>query len=63
MAIVLEDLLNKVKVPAPAVDLFHTKVSNRRDFDLAFEKVPEYRIRPEKVFYLFIIIHYLLYLN
>ncbi|XP_042207348.1 uncharacterized protein LOC121856097 [Homarus americanus] len=49
MTIKLEDMLTVVKAPAQALDLFRTKIRSREDFDKAFEKVPEYKIRPEKV--------------
>ncbi|XP_045593381.2 uncharacterized protein [Procambarus clarkii] len=49
MTIKLEDMLTVVKAPAQALDLFRTKIKTKEDFDKAFEKVPEYKIRPEKV--------------
>ncbi|KAK8388997.1 hypothetical protein O3P69_020758 [Scylla paramamosain] len=49
MSIKLEDMLTVVKPPPQALDLFRTKIKCKEDFDKAFEKVPEYKIRPEKV--------------
>ncbi|MPC08627.1 hypothetical protein E2C01_001217 [Portunus trituberculatus] len=48
MSIKLEDMLTVVKPPPQALDLFRTKIKCKEDFDKAFEKVPEYKIRPEK---------------
>ena len=47
----LDDLLNEKKGPAPVLDLFNTSLSSRADFEAALAKVPEYKIRPEKVSY------------
>lgn len=49
MSIKLEDLLNERKGPAPVLDLFRAPVSARQDFEAALAKVPEYKIKPEKV--------------
>ncbi|KAK4319674.1 hypothetical protein Pmani_009410 [Petrolisthes manimaculis] len=49
MTIKLEDMLTVVKPPAQALDLFRTKIKTKHDFERAYEKVPEYKIRPEKV--------------
>ncbi|XP_050717126.1 uncharacterized protein LOC126998917 [Eriocheir sinensis] len=49
MSIKLEDMLTVVKPPPQALDLFRTKIKCKEDFDKAYEKVPEYKIRPEKV--------------
>ena len=49
MSIKLEDMLTVVKPPPQALDLFRTKIKTKEDFDKAYEKVPEYKIRPEKV--------------
>ncbi|XP_047469396.1 uncharacterized protein LOC125025430 [Penaeus chinensis] len=49
MTIKLEDMLTVVKPPPQALDLFRTKIRNKDDFDTAYDKVPEYKIRPEKV--------------
>ncbi|XP_071516120.1 uncharacterized protein [Panulirus ornatus] len=49
MSIKLEDMLTVEKPPPQALDLFRTKIKTKEDFDKAYEKVPEYKIRPEKV--------------
>ena len=49
MAFKLDDILNDKKGPPPALDLSKVKLKTREDFDKAFEKVPDYKIKPEKV--------------
>ncbi|XP_068247744.1 uncharacterized protein [Palaemon carinicauda] len=45
----LEDMLTVVKPPAESLDLFRTKVKSKEDFDRAYEKIHEYKVRPEKL--------------
>ncbi|XP_076038375.1 uncharacterized protein LOC143036323 [Oratosquilla oratoria] len=49
MSFKLDDLLSETKGPPPALDLSKTVMKTKEDFDKAYEKVPEYKIRPEKV--------------
>ncbi|XP_018010663.1 uncharacterized protein LOC108668044 [Hyalella azteca] len=49
MSIKLDDLLNEKKGPAPVLDLCHASLASRSDFDAVLAKVPEYKVRPEKV--------------
>ncbi|KAF2366066.1 hypothetical protein FHG87_003186 [Trinorchestia longiramus] len=49
MSIKLDDLLNEKKGPAPVLDLLRTNLSSRADFESVLSKVPEYKVRPEKV--------------
>lgn len=49
MSIKLDDLLNEKKGPAPVLDLFNAPLTSRTDFEAALAKVPEYKIKPEKV--------------
>ncbi|XP_064118083.1 uncharacterized protein LOC135223535 [Macrobrachium nipponense] len=49
MKIVLEDMLTVVKPPAESLDLFRTKVKSKEDFERAYEKIHEYKVRPEKI--------------
>jgi hypothetical protein len=45
----LEDLLGKKKEAPQVLDLSHSIVQSREEFQRLLDKVPEYKIRPEKV--------------
>jgi hypothetical protein len=49
MALRLELDFDKKKEPSPVLDLSKIKISTRQEFDKACEKVPDYKIKPEKV--------------
>ena len=45
----LEDILNKQKAPPQILDLAHIKIESEADFRGVIEKIPDYRIKPERV--------------
>ena len=45
----LEDILNKKKAPPQILDLANTKIETQDDFNSVMEKIPDYRIKPERV--------------
>lgn len=45
----LEDILNKQKAPPQILDLVHTKIETEDDYKAVIEKIPDYRIKPERV--------------
>lgn len=45
----LEDILNKKKAPPQILDLAHIKIESEEDFKNVIEKIPDYRIQPERV--------------
>lgn len=49
MAFKLEDLINKKKEPTQILDLAKVKIKSKEDFEKYFDKIPEFKIRPEKV--------------
>lgn len=49
MALKLEELINKKKEPNQILDLSRIKIKNREEFEKYLDKVPEFKIRPEKV--------------
>ncbi|KAG8337585.1 arginine/serine-rich coiled-coil protein 2 [Homalodisca vitripennis] len=49
MALKLDDFLTKKKEPAQVLDLSKATANTKEDFRRLLEKVPEYKIRPEKV--------------
>jgi len=49
MALKLEDLINKKKEPNQILDLSKVRIRSREEFEKYFDKIPEYKIRPEKV--------------
>lgn len=50
MALKLDDLLSKKKDPHQQIlDLSKVRVRNQEEFEKYFDKIPEYKIRPEKV--------------
>ncbi|ODN02838.1 hypothetical protein Ocin01_03854 [Orchesella cincta] len=50
MALKLDDLLSKKKDPhSQILDLSKVRIRNREEFEKYFDKIPEYKIRPEKV--------------
>jgi len=49
MALKLDDLLSKKKGPSQILDLSKIKIKTKEEFDKYFDKVPEFKIRPEKV--------------
>ena len=48
-AIKLDDLLGKKKEAPQVLDLSRNVVQSKEEFRRLFDKVPEYKIRPEKV--------------
>lgn len=49
MAIKLDDFLSKKKEPAQVLDLSKTRITSKDEFKKYFDKIPEYKIKPEKV--------------
>jgi hypothetical protein len=49
MALKLEDLINKKKEPNQILDLSKIKIRSQEELDKYLDKVPEFKIRPEKV--------------
>lgn len=45
----LEDILNKKKAPPQILDLANIKIESEEDFRAVIEKIPDYRIQPERV--------------
>jgi len=45
----LEDILNKKKAPPQILDLANLKIESDEDFKAVIEKIPDYRIKPERV--------------
>jgi hypothetical protein len=45
----LDDLLGKKKEAPQVLDLSRSTVQSKEEFDRLLDKVPEYKIRPEKV--------------
>ena len=45
----LEDILNKQKAPPQILDLVHIKIENEEEYKNVIEKIPDYRIKPERV--------------
>jgi hypothetical protein len=48
-ALALDDLMDKKKEPPPILDLSQSVVNSKEELDQLLAKVPEYKIRPEKV--------------
>ncbi|CAG0919287.1 unnamed protein product [Notodromas monacha] len=51
MALRLELDFDKKKESTPVLDLTRFRITTRQEFDKVFEKVPDYKIKPEKVRY------------
>lgn len=49
MAFKLDDFLSKKKEPAQVLDLSKVKIATKEEFKKYFDKVPEFKIKPEKV--------------
>lgn len=49
MAIKFDDFLSKKKEPAQVLDLSRVKVTSKEEFKKYFDKIPEYKIKKEKV--------------
>jgi len=50
MALKLEDLINKKKEPGSTIlDLSKVKIRTKEEFEKYYDKIPEFKIRPEKV--------------
>lgn len=49
MALKFDDFLSKKKEPAQVLDLSRTKIITKEDYKKYFDRVPEYKIKPEKV--------------
>ena len=45
----VEDVLNKKKPPPQILDLNGMEISSKEEFKVAFDKIPDYKIRKEKV--------------
>lgn len=45
----LEDILNKKKAPPQILDLANTKIETEEEFKNLIEKIPDYRIKAERV--------------
>ena len=56
----LEDILNKQKAPPQILDLVHIKIDSEEDYKGVIEKIPDYKIKQERVSY-FLSILVLLY--
>ena len=49
----LEDILNKQKAQPQILDLTNVKIESEEDFKGVIEKIPDYKIKPERVSYQF----------
>jgi len=49
-ALALDDLMDKKKEPPPILDLSQSIVNSKEELDQLLARVPEYKIRPEKVY-------------
>ncbi|KAG8222440.1 hypothetical protein J437_LFUL002175 [Ladona fulva] len=49
MALKLDDFLGKKKEPSPVLDNSKAQIATKEEFEKLLDRVPEYRIRPEKV--------------
>ena len=47
----LEDILNKQKAQPQILDLTNVKIESEEDFKNVIEKIPDYKIKPERVSY------------
>ena len=45
----LEDILNKKKAPPQILDLANVRIESEEEFKAVIEKIPDYRIQPERV--------------
>ncbi len=45
----LEDILNKQKAPPQILDLAKIVIESEEDYKATIEKIPDYRIKPERV--------------
>ena len=45
----LEDILNKKKAPPQILDLANATIHSEEEFRIIVEKIPDYRIKPQKV--------------
>ena len=45
----LEDILNKQKAPPQILDLAAIRIETEEDFKNVIEKIPDYKIKPERV--------------
>lgn len=45
----LDDFLSKKKEPAQVLDLSKVKISSKEEFKKYFDKIPEFKIKPEKL--------------
>ncbi len=45
----LEDILNKQKAPPQILDLANIKIETEEEFKNVIEKIPDYRIKAERV--------------
>lgn len=52
MTLKLDDFLTKKKEPTQVLDLSKAAVNSKEEFRRLLEKVPEYKIKPEKVTFL-----------
>ncbi len=50
----LEDILNKQKAPPQILDLANIKIETEEEFKNVIEKIPDYRIKPERVRHFFV---------
>jgi len=49
MALKFDDFLSKKKEPTQVLDLSRVKITSKEEFKKYFDRVPEYKIKPEKV--------------
>ena len=45
----LEDILNKQKAPPQILDLVHITIETEEDYRKYIQKIPNYKIKPERV--------------
>ena len=45
----LEDILNKQKAPPQILDLANIKIETAEEYKATIEKIPDYKIKPERV--------------
>jgi len=49
MALKLDDIINKKKEPTQILDLAKVKIKTKEEFEKYYDRIPEFKIRPEKV--------------
>ena len=56
----LEDILNKQKAPPQILDLVHITIETEEGYKKYIQKIPDYKIRPERVSFIWRVINNLI---